>query len=342
MTDIYIISGFLGAGKTTLIQKLLSEGLQEKKVALIENDFGEINVDAALLKKNGIQVKALDSGCICCTLTGDFITALDTLLKTQCPEVIIIEPSGVGKLSDVEKACQNKAITPFARIAGKITVIDAKRCTRYLENFGEFFEDQVAHADTLFFSRGREQDVDLEQARELVEHLNPAARVFTESWESLNTAELLGYGASDKAMPVTQAQDSHEHTHKHEHAHEGCACCEHRNHGHMCCHGHNHGDHAQHAPEVFDTLTLRFLQTEISLAVVKQKFSALENPEYGTVLRAKGIIRGADGFLELQFLPGDLEIKETDVIGSELCVIGRNLRKERIIELFSNIGRSGT
>lgn len=334
MTDIYIISGFLGAGKTTLIQKLLSEALAGKTVALIENDFGEINIDAALLKKSGIQVKALDSGCICCTLTGDFIAALGALLKTQCPEVIIIEPSGVGKLSDVENACQNKAITPFARIAGKITVVDAKRFMRYLENFGEFFEDQVAHADTLLFSRGKERNVDLEQARELVEHLNPTARIFMESWESLNAVELLGYGASDEALPVSQSLGKHEH--------EGCSCCGHHAHDHMCCHEHNHGDHTQHAPEVFDTLTLRFPQTEISSAAVKEKFSALETSEYGTVLRAKGILRGTHGFLELQFLPGDLTIKETDVIGSELCVIGRNLRKERIIELFSNIGRSGT
>ncbi len=327
MTDIYIVSGFLGAGKTTLIQKLLSEGFGEKRVALIENDFGEINIDAALLRKSGIQVRAMDSGCICCTLTGDFIAALGALLKKHRPEVIIIEPSGVGKLSDVEKACQNRAVSPFARIAGKITVVDAKRCAHYLENFGEFFEDQVAHADTLLFSRGGEGKADLKQARELAERFNPAARVFLEPWESLTAAELLEGGTS--GISARPALDEH----------EGCSCCGHHTHAPMCCHEQSRDDHARHAPEVFDTLTLRFPQRELSLSVIQQKFSALEDPEYGMVLRAKGILRGADGFLALQFLPGDLKVEETDAEGSELCVIGRNLKKEKIMALFSEICR---
>lgn len=333
MTEIYIISGFLGAGKTTLIQKLLSEHLAGKRVALVENDFGEVNVDAALLKKSGVQVRELNAGCICCTLTGDFIAALGSLLKTYQPEVIIIEPSGVGKLSDVEKACLSKTITPMARIARKLTVVDAKRCARYLENFGEFFEDQVAHADAILFSRMEPCGTQLEEAMKIVEHLNPEADVYAEAWSSLTAEELLGHDPCRCEAPVEE----------HGEAHACCTCCGHHDHDHdhhhhhACGHHHHHEGHG-HAHETFDTVTIRFSQGPISVSALAQKLSVLERPEYGMVLRAKGILRGADGFLNLQFLPGDLKIEETEVMGNELCIIGRALEREKISQLFAALG----
>lgn len=319
MTDIYIISGFLGAGKTTLIQKLLTESFQGRKVALVENDFGEVSVDAALLKGGGYQVKELNAGCICCSLTGDFIAALSSLLKSYHPEVVLIEPSGVGKLSDVEKACRNSAFTPVARIAGKITVVDVKRCVSYLENFGEFFEDQVAHADTLLFSRVDQFPEQLPEARALVERLNPDAAVFAERWELLPAAQLLG--AAGKGA---EAREEHDHG-------VHCACGRHHHEHDGECH---HGEHT--AKEAFDTLTLRF-QRAVPLTELAARLSRLEAPGYGTVLRAKGILRGPDGFLNLQYLPGDLKIEKTDVNGNELCIIGKGLDEAKISAAFADV-----
>ena len=172
MTDMYLISGFLGAGKTTLIQKLLTEAFKSKKVALIENDFGDFSVDAALLREGGYQVRELNAGCICCSLTGDFTAALASLLKTYRPDVVLIEPSGVGKLSDVERACGDRRFATSARITQKITVVDVKRCASYLENFGAFFEDQVRSAGTILLNRTELFPGAVTKAVELVEQLN--------------------------------------------------------------------------------------------------------------------------------------------------------------------------
>lgn len=311
MTEIYIISGFLGAGKTTLIQKLLTEAFQDKKIALVENDFGEVSVDAALLKGGGYQVRELNTGCICCTLTGDFIAALNALLKSYHPEVVLIEPSGVGKLSDVEKACQ--AISQ-ARIQGKMTVVDVKRCQSYLENFGEFFEDQVIHADTVLFSRTASFPDRISEAVEVVRTLNPHAVLFTEEWETIPALRLLGEKISDECPSHWEE------------------CCNHQNHSEECC---DHSGHHHTATEAFDTLTLRFQET-VSLPAIAARLTALEASEYGTVLRAKGILRCKEGFCNLQFLPGDLKLERTHVSGNELCIIGKGLKEAQIVALFAD------
>lgn len=171
-TEIYVISGFLGAGKTTLIQKLPKEAFDKEKVVLIENDFGEISVDAALLKSGGIEVKEINAGCICCSLSGDFVKALRELLDRFRPDTIIIEPSGVGKLSDIAKACSDPRILPLADVKAKITVADVKRCRMYLENFGEFFEDQIRNADLILLSRTEAFPDRIDDAYRLIKSLN--------------------------------------------------------------------------------------------------------------------------------------------------------------------------
>lgn len=309
MTDIYIISGFLGAGKTTLIQKLLADAFRGKRVALIENDFGEASVDAALLKESGFQVKELSSGCICCTLTGDFVSALASLLKSCSPEIILIEPSGVGKLSDVERACRDEKLAQTVRVAGCITVVDVKRCERYLENFGEFFEDQIRHADTVLFSRTADCPERIPQAEKAVRTLNPHAVLFTGDWDSLGAEEIL--------------QVSSEHVHEN----EVCACHAHHTHEDGCCHT---------ADESFDTLTLRFGHA-VELAEISGRLAALDSPQYGTILRAKGILACTDGSYTLQYLPGDLKIEEANAHGSELSIIGRDLAKEKLTALFAGL-----
>ena len=208
MTDMYLISGFLGAGKTTLIQKLLTEAFKSKKVALIENDFGDFSVDAALLREGGYQVLALNAGCICCSLTGDFTAALASLLKTYRPDVVLIEPSGVGKLSDVERACRDRRFATSARITQKITVVDVKRCASYLENFGAFFEDQVRSAGTILLNRTELFPEAVTKAVELVEQLNPSAQVLAEPWKLLTAAEILSLPKETEPTDVICTQNS--------------------------------------------------------------------------------------------------------------------------------------
>lgn len=321
MTEIYIISGFLGAGKTTLIQKLLTEAFQGKKVALVENDFGEVNVDAALLKGSGYLVKELNAGCICCTLAGDFIAALASLLKDHCPEIVLIEPSGVGKLSDVEKALQNRSIAPVARIARKITVIDVKRCRSYLENFGEFFEDQVAHADTILFSRAEAFPEKVQEGMEIVRRINPQARVSAEKWNALPASRLLGNG---KSGPVENPRQTPEEN-------AGCGCPGHH-HGPGCHCGHPHHT----AEDSFDTLTIHFTHP-VLIPELTARLSELKAPYYGKILRAKGIVKSQKGFFNLQYLPGDLKIEETEGSGNALCIIGKDLDRPHISALFAHV-----
>lgn len=189
--EIYIISGFLGAGKTTLIQKLLKETFQKDKVALIENDFGEISVDAALLKSGGIEVKEINSGCICCSLFGDFVKALKELLNRFNPDKIIIEPSGVGKLSDIIRACSDSRIQPLAKVKTKITVVDVKRCKMYINNFGEFFEDQIQNADVVLLSRTEDFPDKINDAYNLVKGLNTHSSILSKPWSEITAKEIL-------------------------------------------------------------------------------------------------------------------------------------------------------
>ncbi|SHN70050.1 CobW family GTP-binding protein [Desulfitobacterium chlororespirans] len=332
-TEIYIISGFLGVGKTTLIQKMLKEAFQGEKVVLIENDFGEISVDAALLKSGGVEVKEISAGCICCSLSGDFVKALKDLLLRFHPDKIIIEPSGVGKLSDVMKACSDPRIVLNAKVQGKITVVDVKRCQMHLDNFGEFFEDQIRNADVVVFSRTESFPSKIGDGEKIIKKLNPHGRVLTKPWSQINTAELLNprshkstgrccHGHNDNNHDGDHHHDHHHHHHHHRHDH--AADC-----------GHPEGcEHNSRAEDVFDTVTIRTKRV-FDTEDLKAKVVKMENSAKGTILRAKGIVRGSKGYLNLQYLPGDIRITGCQARGDMLCIIGRNLNRQELCAIFS-------
>ncbi|BAK98660.1 hypothetical protein OBV_14620 [Oscillibacter valericigenes Sjm18-20] len=335
--EIYVISGFLGAGKTTLIQKLLKEAFQKEKVALIENDFGEISVDAALLNTGGVEVKEMNSGCICCSLSGNFIKALKELLDRFHPDKIIIEPSGVGKLSDIAKACADLRVNPHAKVAAKITVADVKRCKTYLDNFGEFFEDQIKNADVVLLSRAEEFPDKVNSAYEMIRGINPHALILAKPWDQIKVDEILSPYCNDHVCIEQhvhihdckcgcECQSGHNHTeHDVTHDHDlNCSC----DHSHCSC-GHNHT-----AEDVFDTVTIQTDQI-FSIEDLKERVSSMERNTSGTIFRAKGIVRGASGYINLQYIPGDIKVTECAVSGNMLCIIGRNLNKQDLLDLFS-------
>lgn len=312
--QIYLISGFLGAGKTTLIQKFLKESFQGQRVILIENDFGEISVDAALLRSGGVTVRELNSGCICCSLVGDFVKAMEEAAGRFHPDVILIEPSGVGKLSDIIRACENPRLREFARIARKITVVDAKRCRMYLNNFGEFFADQIGYADAVVL-RGAEQfPVQAEDAKKLVEQRNPHARIFAAPWEGLDADRVLSCGGDT-------GEEAEEH-------HHGQACCG-RDHHHDHTHDHD-------AEAIFETVTIRTSRA-YSRAELESLMKQAERIPSGTVLRAKGIVQGPGGAWEVQYVPGDLKITHCAAAGGMLCFIGSGLNCGELAALFDGV-----
>lgn len=364
MTKIDIISGFLGAGKTTLIKKLLKEALQGEQVVLIENEFGEIGIDGGFLKDAGIEIKEMNSGCICCSLVGDFGTALKDVLDTYKPDRIIIEPSGVGKLSDVEKAVLGVDTDVDAVLNSKVVVVDAMKCKMYAKNFGEFFLDQIEHADTIILSRTDKLSPEkLEKAADLMYEHNEEALVVTTPWEQLNGADLLEaieqeYDLLDEMLEEMEHEhhhhdheehecccghDHHEH-HHHEHDHE-CECGHHHEHEHhehhhdhecSCGCGHDHDHHHHHADEVFTSWGMES-PTQYTVAEVEAILEALEEEEtYGMVLRAKGMLPAPDGtWTYFDYVPGETEVRagKPDVTG-KFCVIGANLNEENLVALF--------
>jgi len=241
MTRIDIVSGFLGAGKTTLIKKLLSEALNGQKVVLIENEFGEIGVDGGFLKEAGIEIKEMNSGCICCSLVGDFGTSLQEVMKTYTPERILIEPSGVGKLSDVMKAVQDVDMGEEVQLNSAVAVVDASKCKMYIKNFGEFFINQIAHAGTIILSRTQNiSEEKLNKAIELIREHNEKATIITTPWDKLDGNDILATieGASDLEKELMeQVKEAHAHHHEHD---ENCTCG---------CHDHDHEHHHDHHHE---------------------------------------------------------------------------------------------
>lgn len=304
----YIVSGFLGAGKTTLIRKLLKEAFAGKRTVLIENDFGEVSMDAALMRASGVEVKEINSGCICCSLSGDFALALKEVTERFSPEVIIIEPSGVGKLSDIIKACKAKSLGSKVKFKTAITVSDAKRCEMYYENFGEFFKDQIENADVILLSHTDIEQKKLDAAFKLVKELNPHAEVFIDSWDKIHSNEILNC----KKQKI--CKDSHCHVCGEEHS--------------SCGH-----DHSQSASEAFDTVTIEtdrcFTAKELEGCIRKAEQSV-----YGILLRAKGIVRCAGGHLDMQYISGDLKISPSLAAGKALCFIGRNLSVKDLSAAF--------
>ena len=245
MVKVDIISGFLGAGKTTLIKKLLSEALADTKVVLIENEFGEIGIDGGFLEEAGVQIREMNSGCICCSLSGDFKTALQEVLHTYAPERVIIEPSGVGKLSDVVAAVEG--VEADLQISSKSVVVDVNKCKMYLKNFGEFFLNQVEHADTILLSRtGNVSSEKVQQAVDLLRTHNAHATMVTTPWDMLDGKALL---AELEEQHNLEAETLHEVQHAHEHKHEYAHEHHHHEHGEACACGHHHGEEHHHAHE---------------------------------------------------------------------------------------------
>ena len=248
MTKIDIVSGFLGAGKTTLIKKLLNEALKDSKVVLIENEFGEIGIDGGFLKDAGIEIKEMNSGCICCSLVGDFGTSLKEVMKTYQPERILIEPSGVGKLSDVMKAVQDVIDEHEVVLNSAVAVVDASKCKMYIKNFGEFFINQIEHAGTIILSRtGNISEDKLKKAVELIREHNTKATIITTPWDELDGKDILATieGAADleaELMAELKEQREHEHEHEHHHHDHDGGCCHHD-------HDHHHEDEEEHEHE---------------------------------------------------------------------------------------------
>ena len=343
MTKIDIVSGFLGAGKTTLIKKLLKEALAGTQTVLIENEFGEIGIDGGFLKDAGIEIKEMNSGCICCSLVGDFGTSLKEVLNTYHPDRILIEPSGVGKLSDVMKAVQNAGLGTEVELNSAVAVVDASKCKMYIKNFGEFFINQIEHAGTIILSRtdvASEEKV--KQAVELIREHNEKATIITTPLAQLEGKEILATieGAKDleaELMEQVKAMhDDHEHHHhheededEHEHHHEhdeNCTCG---------CHDHDHHHH-HHADEIFTSWGFETPAT-YTTEEVEGFLKELDNEEkYGIVLRAKGMIPAADGtWIYFDYVPEESNVRagKPDVTG-KICVIGSKLKEAELENLF--------
>lgn len=334
MTKIDIVSGFLGAGKTTLIKKLLQDALADTKTVLIENEFGEIGIDGGFLKEAGIEIKEMNSGCICCSLVGDFGTSLKEVLKTYSPERILIEPSGVGKLSDVCKAVQGVIDEEEVVLNSAVAVVDASKCKMYMKNFGEFFVNQIEHAGSIILSRtGNLSKEKLNQCIELVRQHNERATIITTPWEELDGRDILETieGARDLEAEMMEELKAHHHEHDHGHHHdhgEGCTCG---------CHDHDHHHEHHHADEVFTSWGME-TPSVYSRKEIEEILAELENESlYGFVLRAKGMVPADNGtWIYFDYVPGESDIREgkADVTG-KLCVIGSKLAEDKLQELFA-------
>ena len=396
MTKIDVFSGFLGAGKTTLIKKLLKEALDGSKTVLIENEFGEIGIDGGFLKEAGIEIKEMNSGCICCSLVGDFGTSLREVIETYAPERILIEPSGVGKLSDVLKAVDDVAVTLNVQVNSAVAVVDASKAKMYIKNFGEFFINQIAYAGTIILSRTDKVTPEkLEECVALIREHNQKATIITTPLEQLDGKAVLetieGADSLDEMMKemLERAKEEHEeHEHHHHHHHDeecGCGCHhdhdeddedeeehehhhhhhddedgeehehhhhhhddedeeEHEHHHHHdeeecgcgCHHDHEHGHHHHHhADEVF-TSWGKETPAKFTSEKIESILTALDSGEYGSILRAKGMVPAEDGtWIYYDYVPEEHDIRtgKPEVTG-KICVIGAELKEDKLEELF--------
>ena len=337
MTKIDIVSGFLGAGKTTLIKKLLKEALQGEQVVLIENEFGEIGIDGGFLKEAGVEITEMNSGCICCSLVGDFASALKQVLDQYHPDRILIEPSGVGKLSDVMRAVEGATGEAGVHLNSAVAVVDAKKCKTYLKNFGEFFENQIEHAGTIILSRtGEMSEEKINQCIGLIRQHNEKAAIITTPWDELDGKKIMEAieGAKDLEAELLKAvMEEHEHEHHHDHDDE---CCHHdHDHGHCCC-GHDHGHGHHHADEVFTSWGME-TPDKYTKEELQNMLDALEDKEkYGFILRAKGMLPSENGFIHFDYVPGESEIRDGSAeYTGKICVIGSELKEDALKELFS-------
>ena len=334
--DIY--SGFLGAGKTTLIKKMIKEAYTGEKLMLIENEFGQIGIDGGFLKESGINITEMNSGCICCSLVGDFSKALKEAIETYHPDRIIIEPSGVGKLSDVINATRD-VLSENVILNGVTTVADVNRCKMYIKNFGEFFNNQIVEAKCIVLSHtASANEHKIEECVALLREKNSSATIITTDWDLLTGDQILG--AVEHSNSIDSVISEMKHSHHHHHHDEHCDCHnhhhEHHHHDEHCdCHDHHH-DHHHHADEIFESwgveTTKRFSEEEIREILQKLEDDAI----YGVILRAKGIVSSSDGdWIYFDYIPGAIDIRRgnPDVIG-KLCVIGSHISVEEIEKLF--------
>ena len=364
MTKIDIVSGFLGAGKTTLIKKLLAEAFPGEKLVLIENEFGEISIDGGFLKESGVQISEMSAGCICCSLVGDFHKALKDVQAQFHPDRILIEPSGVGKLSDVIVAVQNTADeTDDMKLNSFVTVADATKVKVYMKNFGEFYNNQIESAGTIILSRTQKLSQEkLESAVAMLREKNPDAAILTTPWDQLDGKTVLAavekVSLADELLARMQAEhaaDEAEHHHHHDHDedddHEHCCHHDHEEHDHH----HDHDEHAHHhdhdhecddpncschhhhhhADEVF-TSWGKETPKVFAQADIERILTALDSGDYGKILRAKGIVNGEGGkWIEFDFVPEEHEVRagHPDYTG-RLCVIGAELQEDKLSQLF--------
>ncbi|MCI9601483.1 MAG: GTP-binding protein [Lachnospiraceae bacterium] len=349
MTKIEIISGFLGAGKTTLIRKMLKEVFAGEKTVLIENEFGEIGIDGGFLKEAGVQITEMNSGCICCSLVGDFGAALKEVIETYAPDRILIEPSGVGKLSDVTKAVQGVAAQEPVELNSSVTVVDGQKCRMYMKNFGEFFNNQVEHAGTIVISRTQKMTEEkLEACVKMLKEKNPKATIITTPWEELKGEQILAAMQHQDLLLKEELEahyhEGHEHDHEHHHEehehdhghhheghehdhghhHEGHEHDHgHHHEGHEHDHGHHHGDdctcgchdhahdhHHHHADEVF-TSWGQETPHQYTEEKLREILGALSDSDScGIILRAKGIVPCTDGsWLHFDMVPEEYEVR---------------------------------
>ena len=343
MTKIDIYSGFLGAGKTTLIKKLIAEGYKGQKLVLIENEFGEIGIDGGFLQDAGINITEMNSGCICCSLVGDFGKALEKVISEYHPDRVIIEPSGVGKLSDVIGAVK-KVVGHDVELGYAVAVADANKVKVYMKNFGEFYNNQIETASTIVLSRTTGiSDKKLDTALELIREHNAAATIVTTPWEDLSGEQLIAAFEGEHTLKKHMEATEQEH-HHHHHDHDDHCCCghdhehhHHHEHGEECgcgCHDHDHHHH-HHADEVF-TSWGRETAKKYTAEQISSILEELDSGEYGIVLRAKGIVAGVDGkWIHFDHVPGeaDVRIGSADVMG-RICVIGSKLDEEAVAKLF--------
>ena len=373
MTKIDIFSGFLGAGKTTLIKKLIKEAFAGQQVVLIENEFGEIGIDGGFLKESGIQINELNAGCICCSLVGDFRTALQQVVEQYHPDRIVIEPSGVGKLSDVTRAVEGVAEHLDVQLNSFVTVAEVNKVKMYMKNFGEFYDDQISHASCIILSRTQNATEEkIAAAVAMLREKNPTATIVTTAWDALTgeqilkamstkddfKAELIAMAAkANEEHAHEDEEEEHEHHHHHDHDddHDEHCCCghhhdhddddedEHEHHHHHdhddhdehCCCGHHHHHHDHDADEVFTSWGVETAK-KFSKADIEHALTELDTGNYGTILRSKGIVDGgADGWLEFDYVPGEWEVRARGAdVGGKLVVIGSKLDEKAIAALF--------
>ena len=340
MTKIDIFSGFLGAGKTTLIRKLIAEGYQNEKLVLIENEFGEIAIDGGFLQDAGVQITEMNSGCICCTLVGDFTKALKKVMDDYAPDRILIEPSGVGKLSDVARAVER---VEGAHIGAKVTVVDAGKAKMYARNFGEFFNDQVANADLIVLSRtDTAKPGKTLEATEILKALNAEAGLITTPWAELSGEQIREAMDSNGLKHELEEMEHEHHHHHHDHDEDECddpecECHHHHDDDEDDEHEHHHHHH-HHADEIFSwgmETPKKFSEEEL-----RATLSQLDDEtRFGAVLRAKGIVDASDGqWIYFDYVPGEIDLRRGQAaVTGRFCVIGSHINENALKELF-NLG----